>query len=71
MTRLLICTAMLLALTAAAHAQVLNKCWGHDACVGQNISVSVPNGNRCAHTIAKGNCYETRMQQIKPATKGR
>jgi hypothetical protein len=70
MTRLLLCAATALALTASANAQSPGQvCWGHDACVGQNISVSIPNGNRCAHTIAKGNCYESRVSQPAQASR--
>jgi hypothetical protein len=56
MTRLLLCTATILVLTASANAQALIVCRGADACHGQHVSLPRITGYTCAHTIAKGAC---------------
>jgi hypothetical protein len=69
MTRLLLCTATILALTASANAQAsLTQCWGHDACVGQNLGGPPIPGYTCAYTVAKGECrapQPVRVQRSK------
>jgi hypothetical protein len=62
MTRLLLCTATILALTASANAQ------GPTNYFGNGGGGPLITGYTCAHTIAKGDCIDApklRVQQSK------
>jgi hypothetical protein len=67
MTRLLLCTATILALTASANARYFGPNSGSAIHAG-NSPPSVP-GYTCAYTIAKGACVDApkpaRVQRIK------